>query len=86
VQLTTQYEGDDPIKDMTSATAYAIRATVHGTTKHSLSQLVYQKDMILGTTIEADLVMIRQQREAAVKANNIRENKRRIAYRYRKGD
>jgi hypothetical protein len=84
VQLTTQYEGDDPIKDMRSAAAYAIRATVHGTTKHSPSQLVDQKDMILRTTIKADLAMIRQQREAAVKANNVRENKRRIAYPYRK--
>ena len=48
VQLATQHLHDDPIKDLTSAVAYAIRATVHGATKYMPSQLVYyNKDMIL---------------------------------------
>jgi len=40
VQLVKHHEKDDPIKDLTSAAAYAMRATVHGVTKcthHNLS-------------------------------------------------
>jgi hypothetical protein len=86
VQLATQHEHDKPIEDMTSAVAYAIRATVHGTTRYSPAQLVYQKDMILRTNVEAETEAIRQRREAAILKNNQRENKRRIAYRFKAGD
>ena len=86
VQLVTYHEHDDPIRDMTSAAAYAIRATVHGVTKYTPSQLVYAKDMILRTTVEASVELVRQRREAAIQHNNRRENKRRVAYRYKKGD
>jgi hypothetical protein len=60
---------------MTSATAYAIQATVHGMTKHGPSQLVYQKDMILQPTIEADLAVIRQQRDVQLKQTTLEETK-----------
>ena len=51
----TSIYDDDPIHDLTSAAAYAIRATVHGTTKHMPSQLVYAKDMILQMQMEANV-------------------------------
>ena len=86
VQLTSIHPNDDPLKDMTSAAAFAIRATVHGTTKYSPSQLVYAKDMILRTNVEANVEHIRQKRESAIYKNNVRENKRRIKYNYQVGD
>ncbi len=86
VQLTSKHEKEDPVKDLTSAAAYAIRATVHGVTKFTPAQLVYSKDMILRTTIEAKVELVRQRREAALRVNNARENKRRIHHEYQPGD
>ena len=80
------HERDDPVKDITSAAAYAIRATVHGVTKYTPSQLVFAKDMILRTTVEANVKLARQRREAAISTNNERENKSRVAHTYKKGD
>ena len=86
VQLTKEHPHDDPVKDLTSAAAYAIRSTVHGTTQFTPGQLVFSKDMILRTTVEANNELIRQRREAAILKNNERENKRRVPYQYRSGD
>ena len=74
------------MEDLTSAAAYALRATVHGVTKYTPAQLVYNKDMILRTKMEAKVELVRQRREAAIQVNNARENKRRIAHDYKKGD
>ena len=54
VVCATNHENDNPVEDMTSADAYAIRATVHGTTRYPPAQLVHQKDMILRTKVEAE--------------------------------
>ena len=86
IQLTKEYEEDNPIASITSAAAYAIRATVHGVTKYSPCQIVFRKDMILRTNVEFNVELIRQRKEAAIVKNNTRENKRRIAYRYKAGD
>ena len=60
VQLASTHAKDDPVKDLTSAAAYAMRATVHGVTKYTPSQLVFAKDMILRTTVEANVELARQ--------------------------
>lgn len=73
-QLATQYEGDDPIKDMMSAAAYAIRSTVHGTTRYTPGQLIFNRDMIWKIHMEADLAFVRNRREAEMIKNNEREN------------
>jgi len=86
VQLVKCHEKDDPIKDLTSAAACAMRATVHGVTKCALSQLVFAKDMILRSTVEANGELGRQRREAAISQNNARENKKRVAHNYKRGD
>jgi len=62
LQLVKCHEKDDPIKDLTSAAAYAMRAAVHGVTKSTPSQLVFAKDMILRTTMEANVELARQRR------------------------
>jgi len=86
VQLVKYHEKDDPIKDLTSAAAYAMRATVHGVTKYTPSQLVFAKDMTLRTTMEANVELARQRRDAAINQNNARENRSRVAHSYKKGD
>jgi hypothetical protein len=86
IQLAKQYPNDRPIEDMTSAAAYAIRAIVHGTTKYSPARLVYQKDLILRTRVEAETELVKRRRETAIFKNNRRENKRRIPYKYKAGD
>ena len=52
----------------------------------SPAQIIFQKDMILRTNMLADIELIRQRREAAIRKNNDRENRRRIAYDYKAGD
>ena len=85
-QLVKKYPTDDPINDILSAAAYGVRATVHGTTLYTPGQIIFNKDMVLRTHIEADMELIRRRRRAAASANNIRENKRRIKHDYKPGD
>jgi len=84
--LVLKHASDDPIQETLSAAAYGIRATVHGTTGHSPAQLVFNRDLILRTKIEADLDLVRRRRLTAIRKNNGREDKRRIKYRYKEGD
>ena len=86
VQLVSRHQKEDPIKDLTSAAAFAIRATVHGVTRYSPSQLVYARDMILRTKVMANVDLVQWRRQAAIIQNNKRENKRRTNYEYKKGD
>ena len=85
VQLVTHHTNDNPLQDLLSAVAYGIRATVHGTTLFTPGQLVFSKDMIMRTRIDADYELVRRRREAAAIKNNAKENKRRIAYKYEVG-
>ena len=85
-QLATKHPKENVIAELTSAAAYGLRATVHGTTKYTPAQLVFNKDLILRTNMEADVELVRQRRLAAIKQNNTRENRRQIAYDYKKGD
>ena len=71
---------------MTSAAAFALRATVHSVTKYSPAQLAFNRDLILRTGVLADIEMARLRKEKAIQINNQRENKRRIAYKYKEGD
>ncbi len=85
-QLTTRHPHDDPVADMLTAAAYGIRSTVHGTTRYTPGQMIFSRDMILRTHMEADMELIRLRRRKAVEVNNARENRRRIAYQYKPGD
>ena len=85
-QLVKRNKNDYPIADILSAAAYGVRATVHGTTRYSPGQLIFSKDMILRTHIQANLEYLRQRRHKAATQNNLRENRRRIAHVYKPGD
>ena len=85
-QLASKHPKENVIEELTSAAAYGIRATVHGTTKFTPAQLVFNRDLILRTNMEANVELVRQRRANAIAANNQRENRRRIAYDYKEGD
>ena len=86
VQLVSRHPKENPVQDLTSAAAYALRATVHGVTQFTPSQLVFSKDMILRTNMTANVELVRQRREAAIQVNNARENRRSIKHTYNIGD
>jgi hypothetical protein len=85
-QLAKRHDNDDPVADLLSAAAYGIRNTIHGTTQYTPGQLVFSKDMILRTHMEADMDMVRLRRQQAAIVNNERENKRRYKHKYKPGD
>jgi hypothetical protein len=69
-----------------SALAFAIRATVHTTTRATPSQLVFSRDAIRNVKHEADWLEIKQRKERLILKNNERENAKRKAYTYSVGD
>jgi transposase InsO family protein len=75
-QLASRYATENPVEDLLCAAAYALRATVHGVTQYTPAQLVFSKDMILRTNVEANVELVHLCREAAVRQNNLHENKR----------
>ena len=85
-QLASKHPKEDVVEELTSAAAFGIRATVHGTTKFTPAQLVFNKDLILRTNMEVNVELVRQRRATAIAANNQRENRRRIACDYKEGD
>ena len=85
-QLVKKHDKDDPVADLLSAAAYGVRCTVHGTTQYTPGQLVFSKDMILRTHMEADMDMVRLRRKKAAIVNNERENRRRYKHTYKPGD
>ena len=57
-QLVPLHSSKYVVKELTSAAAFALRATVHGVTKFSPAQLAFSKDMILRTHMEAYLKLV----------------------------
>lgn len=75
----------DPWTGILSATAFAIRTTYHTTLKKSPGQLVFGRDMILNVKHIANWELIRAQKQRLINGNNQRENSKRTAYTYKKG-
>ena len=74
------------VKDIFSAVAFGLRASVHGVLKYSPGQLVFGTDMMLRTQIQVDTHLARARRQTAIAKNNFRENKRRVNHTYHPGD
>ena len=85
-QLASKHPKEDVVEELTSAAAFGMRATVHGVTKFTPAQLVFNKDLLLRTNMEANVELVRQRRANAIAVNTERENRRRIAYDYKEGD
>ena len=69
-----------------SAVAFAMRATLHTTTRATPMQLVFQRDAIHNVRFEADWKYIKDRKQKLIIQNNKRENATRIPHTYSVGD
>ena len=82
----TVLDKDDPWSGILSATAFAIRNTVHTTLASTPAQLVYGRDSILNITHEANWKLIRKRKQKLIKRNNDKENRTRLVHKYKIDD
>ena len=78
-------EEDNPWDGILAAVAFAVRATVHTTTRATPAQLIFGRDAIFQVQHVADWQYIKQRKQQMINANNARENSKRIPYKYRVG-
>ena len=69
-----------------SAVAFAMRATLHTTTRATPAQLVFQRDAIHNVRFEADWKYIKDRKQKLIIQNNRRENMKRVEHAYSVGD
>ena len=69
-----------------AAISFAIRATHNTTLGASPAELVFNRDMMVGTQHVANWRVIAARKQSIAEKNNQRENKGRIEYYYRVGD
>mgnify|MGYP000473878471 FL=1 len=79
-------DDENPWDGVLSATMFALRATVHTTTRFTPTQLVFGRDAILNTRHEADWKIIKDRKQRLINRGNERENKNRKDHTYRVGD
>lgn len=86
-ELENNYlDEEDPWKGILSATAFAIRSTLHTTLKKTPGQLVFGRDMIFNVQHTANWEFIKQRKQRLIDKNNKQENAKRIPYTYKVGD
>ena len=76
----------DPWSGMLSACAFAMRATVHTTSRATPSQLVFNRDAMHNVGFRADWKYIKDRKQKLILQNNKRENKTRRPHTYAVGD
>ena len=69
-----------------SACAFAMRATLHTTTKATPVQLVFHRDAIHNIGFEPDWKYIKERKQNRIVQNNKQENAKRIPHEYKVGD
>jgi transposase InsO family protein len=72
----------DPFSGVLSAVGFAMRTTVHTTTRATPSQLVFNCDAIHNINFKADWNCIKNQKQQLINKNNKRENASCIPYTY----
>ena len=77
---------DDPWKGILSATAFAVRATIHTTLQKTQTQLIFGRDMILNVNHVANWEHIKQRKQRLIEKNNKQENAKRLPHSYKEGD
>ena len=65
---------------------FATRATYHMTTQTTLAQLVFGRDAILNTKLDANWRIICDQKQRAINQNNQKEDSKRISHTYKLGN
>lgn len=79
-------EEENPLDGILNAVAFAVRATVHTTTKATPMQLVFGRDAIMNIQFRADWKLITDRKQKLIKQNNKRENAKRLLHTYNVGD
>ena len=69
-----------------SAVGFAMRATIHTTTRATPAQLVFGRDAIHNTRFEANWQYIKERRRHVIQQNNDRENAKRTPHTYKVDD
>ena len=69
-------DNENPWEGILSSTMFTIRSTVHTTTQHTLSQLVFERDAILNIDQEANWQFIKQREQALINKSNKKENRK----------
>ena len=82
----TTVDDEDPWSGILAATMFAIRSTVHTTTQSTPMQLVFGRDAFLNIAHDANWRYIKERKQRLIKINNIRENRKRVPYKYQIGD
>ena len=77
---------DDPWSGILSAVAFAVRATVHTTSRATPMQTVFGRDAILNITHRANWKYIQDQKRKLIRINNQWENAKRLDHTYSAGD
>ena len=85
-QAQADIDLEDPFTGMLSAVGFAMRATVHTTTRATPSQLVFNRDAIHNVSFKADWNYIKERKQKLINLNNKRENAKRIPHNYKVGD
>jgi hypothetical protein len=86
-QVTDGYlDEDDPWSGILAATRFALRATYHTTLAATPMQLVCGRDAILNVQFAADWKLIKDRKQKLIKQNNVRENSKRVDYKYNVDD
>jgi hypothetical protein len=77
---TERWEG------LLSAVGFAMKSTVHTTTRATPMQLVFGRDAILNVQFQPDWQYIKERRQRMILQNNERENSHRLPHTYVEGD
>ena len=77
---------DNPWIGVLTAVGFAMRATVHTTTRATPTQLVFNRDAMHNVRFEADWKYIKERKQKLIVQNNKRENAKRVPYTYNVGD
>jgi hypothetical protein len=77
---------DDPWKGILSATAFAVRSTLHTSLQSTPGQLVFERDMIFNIQQIANWELINQRKQKIIHVNNKKEIAKRVQHVYQVGD
>ena len=77
LQIQNTENVTDPFKGILAAICFAVRATVHTTTKATPTQLVFGRDHILNIKYEANWRYIKEMKQKMINKSNEIENKKR---------
>jgi transposase InsO family protein len=82
----SQQQAAEMVDRALSVATHALRVAVHRTLRVSPGAIVFHRDMLLNIPLIADLVALRDKRQAVIDYNLQRANAKRIDYNYQVGD